>query len=263
MAMAARRRLSPIGGAQAPEPDTHLVQGLGLAGAHRRLIGDDLPEAAQSDGAERFARRHLGGDVDFHGPLGLERPILEELEAALSLGLHLQPERHRLGKDTRQAKQLLGLPALELELQFTNRARVGPGGDLASIDGDFDLGAVAADPVDGAPDARLEHRLQRGADLGRQQRLKRSPLRAVEIGHAPGNLPLPFEALEKLGLALGGLDGLHIAAADLANAEIDARLVKRAIGRVEIGGDELLLLGRDEACFERGMGGDLRGIGRI
>ena len=137
------------------------------------------------------------------------------------------------------------------------------GGDLAAIDGDFDFGTVLLDAADMAPDARLEHRPQRRADLGRKQRLKGGALKSVKVERAVRNFTLPFEALEQLGLALGALDGLHVAPAAVANAQIDAEPVQRAIGRVEIGGDELLILGRAETCCERGMGGDARGVGRI
>ena len=119
------------------------------------------------------------------------------------------------------------------------------------------------DTEDMAADLRLEHRPQQRADLCSEQRLQRRVLDAVEIGIAARNLAFPFEALDQLGLALGRLDGLHDIGAVLANAEIDARLVQRAVRRVEIGRDQLLLFVRRRTRPQRWMGGEPRGIGGI
>ena len=86
------------GGAQTPETDAHLMQGFGVAGAHRRLVGHDLPEAALRDGAKRFAGLQLGRNVDVGGFLDLEAG-LKQLVAALGLGLDLEPERHGRGRE--------------------------------------------------------------------------------------------------------------------------------------------------------------------
>ena len=131
------------------------------------------------------------------------------------------------------------------------------------IDRNLDLGAVAQDAEDMAADLRLEHRLQRRTDPRGEQRLERRVIDPVKIGVAAGNLPLPFEALDQVGLALGRLYGLHDMAAVLADAEIDAGLAQRAVRRVEVGRDQLMLFLRRGARPQRRVGGEPRGIGRI
>ena len=206
------------GGAQTPQADAHLMQPLGAAGAHHRLIGDDLPEAVPRDGTERLPGRHPCRDVDLCGLIDLQISVREQRVAALGLSLHREPERHRLAEPAGEAKQFLGLPPLQLKLNFGDGLHAGPGGDFALIDGDLDLRAVPREAENVATDLRLEHRPQRRAHPFCEQRLERGILDAVEIRIAARDLAFPFEALDQLGLALGRLDGLHDIGAVLANA---------------------------------------------
>ena len=137
------------------------------------------------------------------------------------------------------------VPALELELQLGNRAGMVPGGDLAAIDGHFDFRAVLGS-------TRQTWRFMRVSNtgcsaalmLGREQRLKgAASSRPSRSGVRLGISRSHSRRSSRLGLVLGGLDGLHVTAAVLAHPQIDAEPVQRAIWRVEIGGDELLLLG--------------------
>ncbi len=63
---------------------------------------------------------------------------------------------------------------------------------------------------------------ERSADLGRKEWLERRPGSAAEIRLVALDRLLPFVALEELGVAAGGLDGLDIALARRTDAQEDA-----------------------------------------
>ena len=52
------------GGTQAAQPDAHLMQGIGIAGAHAALVDDDLPQAILRDGAEGLAAGEASIETD-------------------------------------------------------------------------------------------------------------------------------------------------------------------------------------------------------
>src|SRR5512143_2413917 len=112
--------------------------------------------------------------------------------------------------------------------------------------------------------ARLEQRLERGAARARQQGMKGRSVDHSKVGSRTGYLPLPFEAIDQVGLAPHRLDGLEIAAVFLAHPQEDPRLPEREVGRVEIGRDKVLLLGPPEALGrEKPIGLDALCIGGI
>ncbi len=93
-----------IAARKTPEPDAHLVQRLGAAGAHRGLVDDDLAETIPGYGAEGIRSCDLGLDVEVAGLLDDEINIAEQLEAPFGLGLDGEPEGHRPGKRAREAE---------------------------------------------------------------------------------------------------------------------------------------------------------------
>ena len=64
------------GGAQTPETDPHLVQWFSPAPARCGRVGEDLPEAIVSDGAECLAYGQRWRNVDLRGLLGLAAVVM-------------------------------------------------------------------------------------------------------------------------------------------------------------------------------------------
>ena len=85
------------------------MQRLGVAGAHRGLIGDDLPEAAPGDGAEGVRRRHVRADIDFGGLLDLELPSSSSSKPRSALVFTSSLSGTVSAKDAGEAKQLCRL----------------------------------------------------------------------------------------------------------------------------------------------------------
>ena len=185
------------GGTDAPQPDAHLMQRIGIAGAQAGLIDDDLAEAILPDGAERLPASEAAVEMEPRRLLGFRRGAHRKLIAAFGLRLHRKPQGHACREPARHGKELGGIAFLQLDLDLMHWRPALGGLDLAAVDRDFDLGAVAFDMVEAALDAGLEQRPQAFGGTTLKQRLERRADDRVQVGVRPRDRLLPFRTVEQ------------------------------------------------------------------
>src|SRR5262245_9253664 len=191
------------------------------------------------------------------------RAALDKLIASLGLGLDGESQRQRLREDPGKAEQISRLAALQLELELGDWASAFAGQDLALIKRDLDFRLATRNEISLASYRRHKQWPQGCPHFSRHERRKRCAFGVLELRAGGGNLPLPLEALHRLGLASHRLHSLHVAYSGIADAEIDAGLAQGEVGGIEIDRDQIALFGRDESVPQQGVRSNPRGIRKV
>src|SRR5579883_319675 len=226
-------------GAKPAQPHPHFVHALGISRQQGRRVAGDLLQATAADRTRALRHAHLRMKIGCLGLCWMGARAVDEVVAAFSLAFYRKSSRQRLDKAGCQLEQRLLLAALELELKLAQRLRLLAGINPALVQRYFDAATIAAKTIDPSLHPRLEDRLELSTQLGVKMRPRRVASRQAEIGLVPGDLVLPFTALEQRGTR-ESLDRLDMPISDPAHAKQDAVLAELLLVGVEVDRNGLL-----------------------
>ena len=189
------------------------------------------------------------------------RPPRPQAVAAIGLALGSDRQRHRRVQVEGQAVERGERPVPQLELELAHRLARGAGRDRPLVERSLGRGVlVDAQLTNRAPNIGDEDRFELLAGQVTRDGAGRRLGEPAEIGRVLLDRPLPFPALGGHGVpGSPQLDRLDAAVPASPDAEADAIPGQGEIGRVEVGGDLVPLLGcRRERGLERGMPLQLR-----